>query len=153
MPGSVIGNTAAFGAVFPGSSPGPGRHSGRDTQGNCPTKTRGELHCSPVALYSVPFHPQPVACRVLQEGVSLECLKAMASISEDEIQQLLRTVEMFEAITQSQPEDYQSWEILKEAYAKLGRRDESLAASKRLAKAHISLGQISQAILEYEGIL
>ena len=77
----------------------------------------------------------------------------MASISEEEIQQLLRTVEMFEAITQSQPEDYQSWEILKEAYAKLGRRDESLAASKRLAKAHITLGQISQAILEYEGIL
>jgi tetratricopeptide (TPR) repeat protein len=77
----------------------------------------------------------------------------MASISEEEIQQLLRTVEMFEAITESQPEDYQSWEILKEAYAKLGRRDESLAASKKLAKAHISLGQISQAILEYEGIL
>jgi tetratricopeptide (TPR) repeat protein len=77
----------------------------------------------------------------------------MASISEEEIQQLLRTVEMFEAITESQPDDYQSWEILKEAYAKLGRRDESLAASKKLAKAHISLGQISQAILEYEGIL
>ncbi len=77
----------------------------------------------------------------------------MASISEEEIQQLLRTVEMFEAITKSQPEDYQSWEILKEAYAKLGRRTESLLASKKLAKAHISLGQISQAILEYEGIL
>jgi len=77
----------------------------------------------------------------------------MASISEEELQQLLRTVEMFEAITQSQPEDYQSWEILKEAYGKLGRRDESLLASKKLAKAHISLGQISQAILEYEGIL
>jgi tetratricopeptide (TPR) repeat protein len=77
----------------------------------------------------------------------------MASISEEEVQQLLRTVEMFEAITESQPEDYQSWEILKEAYVKLGRRDDSLIASKKLAKAHISLGQISQAILEYEGIL
>ena len=77
----------------------------------------------------------------------------MASISEDENQQLLRTVEMFEAITESQPDDYQSWEILKEAYSKLGRRPESLRASKRLAKAHISLGQISQAILEFEGIL
>lgn len=77
----------------------------------------------------------------------------MASISEEEIQQLLRTVEMFEAITESQPDDYQSWEILKEAYGKLGRRDESLAASKKLAKAHVTLGQISQAILEYEGIL
>src|SRR6266849_2094992 len=77
----------------------------------------------------------------------------MASISEDENQQLLRTVEMFEAITESQPDDYQSWEILKEAYSKLGRRPESLRASKKLAKAHISLGQISQAILEFEGIL
>jgi hypothetical protein len=77
----------------------------------------------------------------------------MASISEEEAQQLLRTVEMFEAITESQPEDYQSWEILKEAYAKLGRHDDSLRASKRLAKSHISFGQISQAILEYEGIL
>ena len=77
----------------------------------------------------------------------------MASISEDENQQLLRTVEMFEAITESQPEDYQSWEILKEAYSKLGRRPESLRTSKKLAKAHISLGQISQAILEFEGIL
>ena len=77
----------------------------------------------------------------------------MASISEDEIQQLLRTVEMFEAITESQPEDYQSWEILKEAYNKLARREDSLRASKKLAQAHITLGQISQAILEYEGIL
>ena len=84
--------------------------------------------------------------------VSLE-LDHMASISEDEIQQLLRTVEMFEAITESQPEDYQSWEILKEAYNKLGRREDSLRASKKLAQAHITLGQISQAILEYEGIL
>jgi tetratricopeptide (TPR) repeat protein len=77
----------------------------------------------------------------------------MASISDDEIQQLLRTVEMFEAITESQPEDYQSWEILKEAYNKLGRREDSLRASKKLAQAHITLGQISQAILEYEGVL
>ena len=77
----------------------------------------------------------------------------MASISDDEIQQLLRTVEMFEAITESQPEDYQSWEILKEAYNKLGRPEDSLRTSKKLAQAYITLGQISQAILEYEGIL
>ncbi|HVM61743.1 MAG TPA: hypothetical protein VMV72_12850 [Verrucomicrobiae bacterium] len=85
--------------------------------------------------------------------VELGVLVGMASLSDEEIQQLLRTVEMFEAITESQPDDYQSWEILKEAYAKLGRRDESLAASKKLAKAHSTLGQISQAILEYEGLL
>ncbi len=77
----------------------------------------------------------------------------MATISDDEIQQLLRTIEMFEAITESQPEDYQSWEILKEAYNKLGRPEDSLRTSKKLAQAYITLGQISQAILEYEGIL
>jgi tetratricopeptide (TPR) repeat protein len=77
----------------------------------------------------------------------------MASISDQETQQLLRTVEMFEAITESQPEDSQSWEILKEAYNRLGRRDDTLRTSKRLAQAYASLGQISQAVLEYEGIL
>ena len=76
-----------------------------------------------------------------------------SSISEEEIQQLLRTVEMFEAITQSQPDDYQSLEILKEAYSKLSRKDDSLRVSKKLAQAYVNLGQISQAILEYEGIL
>ena len=74
-------------------------------------------------------------------------------ISEEEPQQLLRTVEMFEAITESQPDDYQSLEILKEAYTKLGRQADSLRASKKLAAAYVSLGQISQAVLEYEGIL
>jgi hypothetical protein len=78
----------------------------------------------------------------------------MASkITEEEIQQLLRTVEMFEAITDSQPEDYQSFEILKEAYNKLGRQADSLRISKKLASIYVNLGQISQAILEYEGIL
>jgi tetratricopeptide (TPR) repeat protein len=78
----------------------------------------------------------------------------MASkITEEEIQQLLRTVEMFEAITDSQPEDYQSFEILKEAYNKLGRQADSLRISKKLASIYVTLGQISQAILEYEGIL
>jgi tetratricopeptide (TPR) repeat protein len=75
-----------------------------------------------------------------------------AQISGEESQQLLRTVEMFEAITESQPNDYQSLEILKEAYSKLGRKEEALAVSKRLAEAYVKLGHISQAILEYEGI-
>ena len=73
-------------------------------------------------------------------------------LTGEENQQLQRTVEMFEAITKSQPDDYQSLEILKEAYHKLGRRADALDASKRLAKAYIKLGQISQAILEYEAI-
>jgi tetratricopeptide (TPR) repeat protein len=73
-------------------------------------------------------------------------------LSGEESQQLQRTIEMFEAITESQPDDYQSLEILKEAYNKLGRKEDGLRVSKRLAKAYIKLGQLSQAILEYEGI-
>ena len=75
-----------------------------------------------------------------------------AQITGEESQQLLRTVEMFEAITESQPDDYQSLEILKEAYSKLGRKAEALRVSKRLAQTYVTLGQLSQAILEYEGI-
>jgi tetratricopeptide (TPR) repeat protein len=67
--------------------------------------------------------------------------------------QLEQTIEMFEVITQSQPHDYQSLEILKEAYAKLGREREAVATSKRIAEAYVQMGQLSSAILEYETIL
>ena len=43
------------------------------------------------------------------------------TLSDDENSQILQTIEMFEAITQTQPDDYQSLEILKEAYQKVGR--------------------------------
>jgi tetratricopeptide (TPR) repeat protein len=67
--------------------------------------------------------------------------------------QLAQTIEMFEVITQSQPQDYQSLEILKEAYAKLGREKDVVNTSKRVAKAYVLMGQLSSAILEYESIL
>src|SRR5688572_4708153 len=76
-----------------------------------------------------------------------------ATLNSAEESQLLQTIEMFEVITQSQPNDYQSLEILKEAYAKLGREKEAVQASKRIAEAYVSLGQLSLAILEYEMIL
>ena len=60
---------------------------------------------------------------------------------------------MFEVITQSQPQDYQSLEILKEAYFKLGRPKDVVNTSKRIAEAYVQLGQLSSAILEYESIL
>jgi outer membrane protein assembly factor BamD (BamD/ComL family) len=78
----------------------------------------------------------------------------MATIlSTGEEAQLAQTVEMFEVITQSQPQDYQSLEILKEAYSKLGREKEVIGTSKRIAEAYVQMGQISSAILEYETIL
>jgi tetratricopeptide (TPR) repeat protein len=67
--------------------------------------------------------------------------------------QLNQTIEMFEVITQSQPQDYQSLEILKEAYSKLGREDDVINTSKRIAQAYVQMGQLSSAILEYETVL
>jgi tetratricopeptide (TPR) repeat protein len=60
---------------------------------------------------------------------------------------------MFEVITQSQPQDVQSLEILKEAYSKLAREPELIATSKRIAQAYVAMGQLSSAILEFEGVL
>jgi hypothetical protein len=74
-------------------------------------------------------------------------------LSPSEEAQLLQTIEMFEVITQSQPTDYQSLEILKEAYSKLGRDADVINTSKRIAQAYVQLGQFSSAILEYETIL
>ena len=76
-----------------------------------------------------------------------------ATLTANEEAQLLQTIEMFEVITQSQPLDYQSLEILKEAYFKLGRQKEVVNTSKRIAQAYVQLGQLSSAILEYESIL
>jgi len=75
------------------------------------------------------------------------------SLTPNEEAQLSQTIEMFEVITQSQPLDYQSLEILKEAYSKLGRPKEAVRTSKRIAEAYMLLGQLSSAILEYESIL
>src|SRR6185436_1611343 len=74
-------------------------------------------------------------------------------VSTNEEAQLAQTIEMFEVITQSQPQDYQSLEILKEAYAKLGREQDVLKTSKRIAQAYVTMGQLSSAILEYESLL
>jgi tetratricopeptide (TPR) repeat protein len=76
-----------------------------------------------------------------------------ATLTPNEEAQLLQTIEMFEVITQSQPLDYQSLEILKEAYFKLARQKEVVSTSKRIAQAYVHLGQLSSAILEYESIL
>lgn len=60
---------------------------------------------------------------------------------------------MFEVITQSNPNDCQSLEVLKEAYWKLGRQKDALSATRRLADTYMSMGQYSSALLEYEGII
>ena len=75
------------------------------------------------------------------------------TLNPGEEAQLLQTIEMFEVIVQSQTDDTQSLEILKEAYTKLGREGELINTSKRIAQAYLQLGQLSSAILEYETIL
>ena len=77
----------------------------------------------------------------------------MSALSPSEESQLLSTIEMFEVITQSQPLDPQSWDILKEAYVRLGKTKDVLNTSKKLAQVYVQLGQLSSAILEYETIL
>jgi tetratricopeptide (TPR) repeat protein len=76
-----------------------------------------------------------------------------ATLNPGEEAQLLQTIEMFEVITQSQPMDYQSLEILKEAYIKLQREDDVIRTSRSIAQAYVQLGQLSSALLEYESIL
>src|SRR6185295_9791842 len=77
----------------------------------------------------------------------------VGSLTASEEAQLTQTIEMFEVITQSQPQDYQSLEILKEAYVKLGREEDALNTARRIAQAYVLMGQLSSAILEYESIL
>jgi tetratricopeptide (TPR) repeat protein len=73
--------------------------------------------------------------------------------NQGEEAQLLQTIEMFEVIAQSQPNDCQSLEILKEAYTKMGREEDVINTSKRIAQAYMQSGQLSSAILEYETVL
>jgi tetratricopeptide (TPR) repeat protein len=78
---------------------------------------------------------------------------ANATLNPAEESQLKQTIEMFEVIVQSQPNDCQSLEILKEAYTKLGRESDVIRTSKRIAEAYTEMGQLSSAILEYETVL
>ena len=75
------------------------------------------------------------------------------ALSPEEEAQLQQTIEMFEVILQSEPNDTQSLEILKEAYSKLGREEDFVNASKRIAQAYLQQGQLSSAILEFETVL
>jgi hypothetical protein len=74
-------------------------------------------------------------------------------VSTEEQEQILQTIEMFEVITQTNPDDCQSLEILKEAYWRLGKQKEALAVTRKLADAYMAEGQYSSAMMEYEGIL
>ncbi len=75
------------------------------------------------------------------------------SLSSEEHEQILQTIEMFEVITQANPQDCQSLDILKDAYQRVGKMKEALTTARKLADIYVELGQFSAAMLEYEGIL
>ena len=75
------------------------------------------------------------------------------TLSPEDQEQILQTIEMFEVIVQANPQDCQSMEILKDAYSRLGMQKEMVSITKRLAQTLIELGQYSTAMLEYELIL
>src|SRR5664279_5040529 len=117
---------------------------------------------------NLPYRRRPpkLAASLLQESCPAaeisrqqECpdrynrIRMASTLSPSEEAQLAQTIEMFEVITQSQPHDYQSLEILKEAYSKLNREKDVINTSKRIAQAYVQMGQLSSAILEYETIL
>src|SRR5436190_2274197 len=60
---------------------------------------------------------------------------------------------MFEVITRTQPDDYQSLEILKEAYTKLGRTDDTHHTSRKLAEAYFNVGSYALAMQECEALM
>jgi hypothetical protein len=76
-----------------------------------------------------------------------------ASLTPPKQAQLRQTIDIFQVIVQSDPTDYQTLEILKEAYMKLGMSAEVVDTSKKIAEAYVQLGQLSSAIMEYETIL
>jgi tetratricopeptide (TPR) repeat protein len=76
-----------------------------------------------------------------------------ASLSPEERSQIVQTIEMFEVITQTQPDDYQSLEILKDGYTKIGNAEEALRISRKLAEAYFNVGSYTLAMQECETIL
>ena len=74
-------------------------------------------------------------------------------LTAEEQEQLQQTIEMFDVITQANPQDTQSLEILKEAHFKLGQIKAGLGIARRLADTYMELNQFSGALLEFEFIL
>jgi len=75
------------------------------------------------------------------------------TLTEEEHSQIVQTIDMFEVIIQTQPDDYQSLEILKDAYQKVGRPEESLRISRKLAEAYFNAGSYTLSMQECEVIL
>ncbi len=76
-----------------------------------------------------------------------------AQLNEDEEVQILQTIDMFEVIAQSNPDDYQSLSLLKEAYGKLRKPGDVIRITKQLGDAYSRLGQYAAAAEEFSHVL
>ncbi len=67
------------------------------------------------------------------------------NLPANEQEQILQTIEMFEVIVQANPDDYQSLDLLREAYARLGRMGDARRVCLQKAEACLRLGQLQAA--------
>ncbi len=74
-------------------------------------------------------------------------------LTPGEREQLLQSIEMFEAVVKATPDDHATLQILKEAYWKLGRLPEARATGRRLADLYMELEQPMAALAEYKALL
>ena len=65
----------------------------------------------------------------------------------------LQAIDMFEVITTSQPQDYQSLEILRSEYVNIGNFRKALETSFKIATAYENLGMLNAAKVVYRSIL
>ena len=87
------------------------------------------------------------------DGSGFKTKMISSQVMQEEQDQILQTIQMFEVIAEANPDDCQSLEILKEAYWRLDRQSEAIAITRKLADAFVRTGQFSSAMLEYEDIL
>lgn len=76
-----------------------------------------------------------------------------ASITANEQEQILQTIEMFEVISEMNPDDYQSLALLREAYTKLNRSTEATNVACRMVEAYMRLDQLHNAQEEMDRLL
>ena len=75
---------------------------------------------------------------------------ANVPITPEERLHLEQVVEMFAVIVESIPNDFQSLEILLNAYEKLELKEKELALRKKFIKAYSLMGQLNTALTECE---
>ncbi|MGF1655908.1 MAG: hypothetical protein ACFCU3_02910 [Verrucomicrobiales bacterium] len=73
-----------------------------------------------------------------------------AQLTQEELQQLLDSIEMYEVVTQASPDDIHSLEILRESYDRLGRLDDVTRVTRKLIQALCHMEQFPQALQECE---